>query len=466
MSGQTEPEKDQQRSEILTAPVTPLYMRMAIPIIFGLLVNGLYNFVDAIFIARAVGADGIGGVSAAFPIHMVMISISAMMGSGMASVISRRLGAERDEEASRIFSASLLLSASVGVVLSILVVSFCDPIFGLLGLPAAIHGYAVEYMLPIAMFSGISFSYGILDESIRAQGRTVEVFKMMLLSACLNIVLDAIFLFGFGWGVTGAAWATNISIFAALLYAVKTLYSDNNRVHFKAEYFRFQPEVHKEAVSLGIPVLMSYGGYALMLLVVNLAIVKVAPQEADLLISAHGILNRTLMLIFLPIIGMMIAFQTLAGFNYGAQIESRVREGLKVALWVSTGYSLLWTLVMVFIPQFLLMLFTDDAALLNRAVEISQVVFLLFVTAGLTHICPALFQAMGYAKHAAWLNALHTYVLLLPVLWLSIRTIGAEGLWWSFPILDGLTTVIITLFTLYFIKQLLPGGQPVAKSET
>ena len=176
---------------------------MALPIIFGLLVNGLYNFVDAIFIARAVGADGIGGVTAAFPIHMLMISISAMMGSGMASIISRRLGAERDEEASRVFSASLLLSMSVGLALSVLVVTFSDGIFGLLDLPPAIHAYAVEYMVPIALFSGISFAYGILNESIRAQGRNVEIFKMMLLSACLNITLDALFLFGFGWGSDG-----------------------------------------------------------------------------------------------------------------------------------------------------------------------------------------------------------------------------------------------------------------------
>ena len=101
------------------------------------------------------------------------------------------------------------------------------------------------------------------------------------------------------------------------------MYSDKNRVHLDWSHFRFQPVIHREAVGLGVPLLMSYAGYAIMLLVVNLAIVKVVPEEADLLISAHGILNRTLMLIFLPIIGMTIAFQTLAGFNYGAQVTGR-----------------------------------------------------------------------------------------------------------------------------------------------
>ena len=109
---------------ILSAPVAPLFIKMALPIIFGLLINGLFNFVDAIFISRAVGTDAIGGVSAAFPIQMIMISLSAMLGSGMASIISRRLGADQDEEANRIFSASLALAAFVGLLLSIIIVFF------------------------------------------------------------------------------------------------------------------------------------------------------------------------------------------------------------------------------------------------------------------------------------------------------------------------------------------------------
>ena len=445
---------DKTAHDILNAPVTPLFFKMAMPIILGLLVNGLYNFVDAIFIARAVGTDGIGGVTAAFPIQMILISISAMMGSGVASVLSRKLGANEDDEANRVFNASVFLAISVGLFFSVVVTFFNRDIFIALDLPPAIREYAIEYLQPIALFSVISFCYGTFSDSIRAQGLNNHVFIMMVMSSLMNITLDAIFLFGFGWGVAGAAWATVISLSSSCIYALRLILSGKHRIRFNRNHIRPNKHTHKETVTLGIPIFMSYAGYGLMLLIVNLAIVMVAEQQADLLISAHGILNRTLMLIFLPILGMMIAFQTFAGFNIGARNLPRIGQGLKVALLVSTLYCLIWTLLMVFTPGVLFQLFSSDQQLIQTAADISRVVFLLFIVAGMSQICPALFQAMGYAKPSAWLNALHTYILLLPTLWLSIYFWQSDGIWWTFPIIDAIAAVIIAVYTALFMRQL------------
>lgn len=445
---------DKTAHDILNAPVTPLFFKMAMPIILGLLVNGLYNFVDAIFIARAVGTDGIGGVTAAFPIQMILISISAMMGSGVASILSRRLGANKDDEANRVFNASIFLAFSVGLFFSVVVSFFNRDIFILLELPPAIRDYAIEYLHPIALFSVISFCYGTLSDSVRAQGLNNHVFFMMVMSSLLNISLDALFLFVFEWGVAGAAWATVIALSSSCVYAARLILSGKHRIRFHRDYIRPNKAVHKETIALGIPIFMSYAGYGLMLLIVNIAIVMVAQQNAELLISAHGILNRTLMLIFLPILGMMIAFQTFAGFNFGARKLPRIGQGLKVALIVSTLYCLIWTLVMLNIPHYLYVLFSEDQQLVNTAAEISTVVYLLFITAGIAQICPALFQAMGYAKPSAWLNALHTYVLLIPVLWLSVHWWQSEGIWWTFPIIDAIAGIIIAAYTWFFMQQL------------
>ena len=336
---------------IVTAPVAPLFIRMALPIIFGLLINGLFNFVDAIFISRAVGTDAIGGVSAAFPIQMIMISLSAMLGSGMASIISRRLGANQDGEASKVFSASLILAATIGLILSIIIVYFRTDIFNLMQLPSDLIPYAIDYLTPIAAIGIISFSHGSMSECLRAQGLNGQVFKLMASMALLNIALDALFLFVFGWGVPGAAWATAISITMAFFYAYYLLKTGDHRVKFTVNHFRFIPEIHKEAISLGIPVFLSYTGFAMMLLLVNIALVNVAGTEAQLLISAHGVLNRVFMLIFLPVLGMMIAFQTFAGFNYGAQKNERVIEVLKVALIATAGYAIISSAIMIFLPE-------------------------------------------------------------------------------------------------------------------
>lgn len=438
---------------ILTAPVAPLFIRMAMPIIFGLMINGLFNFVDAIFISQAVGTYAIGGVSAAFPIQMIMISMSAMLGSGMASIISRRLGADLDEDASQVFSASMMLAALLGLIFSLLIVFFRYEIFALLQLPAALLPHAIAYLTPIAAIGLISFCHGSMSECLRAQGLNGQVFKLMAAMAILNIILDALFLFVFNWGVPGAAWATAISITSAFFYAFYLLRTGNHRVRFTLSQFKLVPDIHKEALALGLPVFLSYTGFAMMLMMVNIALVKVGGDQAELLISAHGILNRTFMLIFLPVLGMMIAFQTFAGFNYGAMRYKRVFEVLKVALVISSIYSLIWSLIMIFFSEFLFQLFSADNALINSASDIASIVFIGFTTTGIAMICPALFQAIGYAKPAIILNALHNYVLLLPTLIIFSSIFSVNGIWWTFPLIDVMSALIIAIYTWRIIQK-------------
>ncbi|MFT5708519.1 MAG: Na+-driven multidrug efflux pump, partial [Oceanospirillaceae bacterium] len=198
-----------------------------------------------------------------------------------------------------------------------------------------------------------------------------------------------------------------------------------------------------------------YTGYAVMLAAVNFAIVNVAGDEADLLISGHGIFNRTFMLIFLPVLGMMIAFQTFAGFNYGAKQYRRVNQSLKIAIFSSAVYALFWSVLMIFKSHWLFQLFTQDQALITAASSISSIVFIGFVTVGIGMMCPALFQALGFAKPAALLNAFRTYILLLPVLWLFSENFGVAGIWWAFPAIDLIASILIGGYTYLFMRKLL-----------
>jgi putative MATE family efflux protein len=425
---------------------------MATPIIIGLLINGLYSFVDAIFISRAVGTQAIGGVSAAFPVHMILISISAMIASGMASLLSRQLGAGKSHVANTIFSQSMCLALLVGVVSGVLILLFRQEIFSLMILPIELRHYAIEYITPIALFAGVSFCSATMSDAFRAEGKTLEMMKLMVLSSILNIILDALFLFVFEWGVAGAAWATVAAISISFIYAIKILYNGEHLIRFEWKLFRFDIKTHFETIALGIPVFLSYTGYAVMLSAVNYAIVNAAPSQADILISGHGVFNRTFMLIFLPVLGMMIAFQTFAGFNYGAKQNHRVIQVLKVAILTSSSYALLWSALMLFQSQWLFQLFTDDQALITAASSISSVVFIGFFTVGIGMMCPALFQALGFAKPAALLNAFHTYVLLLPVLWIFSNQFGVSGIWWTFPTIDFIAAIVVGTYTYRFVK--------------
>jgi Na+-driven multidrug efflux pump len=125
---------------------------------------------------------------------------------------------------------------------------------------------------------------------------------------------------------------------------------------------------------------------------------------------------------------------------------------LKIALVLSSAYSLFWSLVMIFASHYLFQLFSQDLSLVLSASGIASIVFIGFITTGVSMICPALFQALGFAKSAVFLNTLHNYILLLPVLWTFSKLWGVTGIWWSFPVIDVLCAIIIALYTLSFIR--------------
>jgi len=376
------------------------------------------------------------------------------MAGGMASILSRKLGAGEHEQANKIFSSALFLSIISGVFVAALVMLFKVDIFNFLAMPVNLQFYADQYITPIALFTFISFSSGVFSDGFRAEGKSMQMMKMLALSSFLNIFLDALFLFVFDWGVPGAAWATVLSMAISLVYGIKILHSSDHLIKFEWSKCRFEPKLHLEAISLGVPVFLSYTGYAVMLSAVNYAIVTVGGDDAELLISGNGIFNRTFMLIFLPVLGMMIAFQTFAGFNYGAKQYERVAQVLKVSILTSGAYAIICSVLMIFKPQWLFQLFTEDQALIAAASEISSITFIGFFTIGIAMMCPALFQALGFAKPAALLNAFRTYVLLLPMLWLLSNEYGVIGIWWTFPVIDFIASILIGGYCYFFVKKM------------
>jgi len=150
----------------------------------------------------------------------------------------------------------------------------------------------------------------------------------------------------------------------------------------------------------------------------------------------------------------MIAFQTFAGFNYGAQQYARVKEGLKVAIWYTSIYGLVWTVFMLTRSHWLFQLFTTDQALIDAAVSMAEVFFMAYAVVGVRTICPSSFQALGFAKPAIVLNALHNYFLLLPALWFCSVNFGVKGIWLTFPVVDIIGAIIIGIYTTRYINKL------------
>ncbi|WP_434340296.1 MATE family efflux transporter [Motilimonas cestriensis] len=438
---------------LLTGNITEQFIKLALPIIIALLINGLYSFVDAVFITRGVGVNAMASVSAVFPINMFVISISAMLGSGMASIISRRLGSGDHQGADKVFCVSLVFSISLGLLLSLSIYLLRGHIYGLLALPTELLADADAYLIPILLITAISFASGTLTESFRATGKPEDMMKVMLLGSGLNVAFDALFIFGFGWGVAGAAWATVLALLLAFGLAVKLQITGAERLNIAKAHLRLDFEIHKRVLSLGFPIFVSHSGFAFTIAVTIFVVTQYSGDQASLLISAHGLMIRCFMLLFLPLLGMTIALQTLAAFNYGAGQLTRVKQSLFTAIAIGTVWAILVSLLLVLRPQWLFSLFTSDLLLIEAASEISSIVFIGFVTVAAGMMCSTIFQAMGKALPAMLLESGRTYILLLPIMILLPRAMGEEGIWWAFPLTDGIDVVLTLLFTWYYFTK-------------
>ncbi|WP_207916769.1 MATE family efflux transporter [Iodobacter fluviatilis] len=426
---------------------------MALPTIVGLVINGMYIVVNGLFISRGIGPHAMGAVSAVFPIQMFLLAISTMQGSGMASIISRHLGAKQQEEASRVFSASLLLAASSAIIISALFLIFRPAIYALLAVPHHFIPEADSYLVPVLIFSVIGFISNQITESFRASGNPKAMMQVLSTGSVLNIVFDALFIFVFKWGVAGAAWATACAMALALLLALQLQRKGDNAAKFKPQYLISKLKIYTDIISFGMPVLLSHGGFSIIMAISVYSISIVIPEQSATLISAHGILMRCYMFLFLPIIGMMIALQTLSAFNYGARQFKRVQKAYISALICSTAWGLIVTALLCFNTEWLLQLFTQNQEIITEGNKIAAICFLGILASGVCMMSSGLFQGMGKALPAMLLDAARTYILLIPLIFILPIFFHSTGIWISFPIADFIGgTIALTFSSRYLMK--------------
>ncbi|MFQ3230075.1 MATE family efflux transporter [Reinekea sp.] len=444
-----------QTDRLGTAPIGKLFITMSLPIIMGMLVNGLYNIVDAIFVTRGVGSLAIGGISIVFPVQMLIFAFAAVLGSGAASIVSRKLGAKKHDEARHTAQTALSFSIFFSVILAAIVLIAMKPILRLLGVTEALWLYSVDYLTPILFATPIAIIGTVFNDLLRAEGKMQFMMMTMLLGSILNIILDAVFIFGFGMGVTGAAVATVISQTCAMLLAFSFYFRGKTTLHLSLKDWKIDWKVLVGIIALGLPFFISHAGASFMIATANNALSSVGGDAADIYISAYGLVGRVIMFVILPLIGIMIAFQTIVGYNYGAQNFERVRKTVNMGLVASSVICISVSALMVFQPELFLSLFTSDPVLLAKSAEIARVIFLGFSLAGVTFMITGYFQATGHARMALFASSARVYIFLIPLVIILPKYLGIDGIWFAFPIADISACLLATAFFIRYYRKLL-----------
>ncbi|MDW7673521.1 MAG: MATE family efflux transporter [Bacillota bacterium] len=433
----------QQSERLGKEPIPSLLTKLAVPATFGMLVMALYNVVDTIFVARAVGMIGVSAISIAFPVQMIIMALAGAIGIGGASVISRMLGANKLEDANQIFGniISMILIVSVsGLVFGLILL---EPILLLFGSSDSILPYAKDY-LGIILYGTIFFAFAFsMNNVVRSEGNAKIAMMTMVISACLNIVLTPLFIFVFGLGIKGSALATVVSQGVTAIYLLYYFVAGKSSLSFNPSYFKLKITVIKQILSIGSSAFVQQASGSIMFVFANHMLVF---YGGDLAVGVFGIIHKILMFSLMPIVGIVQGLLPIVGYNYGANQHERVTESIGLAFKAATAIvAISFVIIMVF-PTALMLIFTNETAAIEMGQIALRIMFALSLTIGIQMVTGGVFQALGNAKVALILSISRQVVFLIPLILILPMMFKLTGIWMAFPIADILSFGLALLY--------------------
>lgn len=353
-------EQDAKYLRMTTEPVPRLILEMAVPTILSMLVTNLYNLADTFFIGQT-NTQSTAALGVVFPFMSLIQAVSFFFGHGSGNYISRQLGARQSGNATTMAVSGLVYSMAVIAVAAILGLLFCDPVLMAMGSTGTILPYARPYFIYILLGAPFISGSFVLNNQMRLQGNASLAMVGILSGALLNIVLDPVFIFGLGMGVSGAGLATFISQAVCFGIMLKMSFlSGGVGIHLKE--FRLSSSILKEITAGGLPSLFRQGLMAVSTMCLNLC----ASLYGDSSVAAFSIVGRVVGFALAIIIGFGQGFQPVCGFNFGAQAFGRVREGFRFSTLSGLVYCLaIAVLGLVFAPQIIGIFRADDAEVIR-----------------------------------------------------------------------------------------------------
>lgn len=431
--------------------IFPLLIKMGLPAVVGMMVNALYNVVDTIFVGQGVGPLAIAALAIVFPIQMIVSAIAQAIGVGTASIVSRRLGEKRHDDAARAAGTAYAAVTLATLILVVVLFLFMRPILGFFGASAETMPFAMEYTGIVgAGFFFFSLSM-CASNLIRSEGNTKASMVGMLIGALLNTVLDPLFIFGFGMGVRGAAIATVISQIASCVYLFGMYARQKTVVPVQRSYLRIDAGILGKSIVLGIPSFIQSAGMSILMLLVNTTLGRYGGDEA---ITTYGMVHKLLMIVIMPILGIAQGFQPIAGYNYGAKRFDRVKTSLWTAALTAFSIALFGYAFMMLLPRLSMGFFTSDAALISSSARVLRIVVLFIPFAAIQITGSVYFQSVGKATEALVLSLSRQFLLLIPFVLILPRFFGLNGVWMAFPVADLLSTVITVTLLLREVRRL------------
>jgi len=423
--------------------ISSLLIKQALPASIGILVMSLNILVDTIFVGNWIGSIAIAAINVVLPVSFFIAALGMAIGIGGSSIISRALGANDKAKALKTFgnqiTITLLLTVSM-VVLGLVFINQLIPAFGGKGdifEPAKIYYRIVLYGVPVLAFCMMG------NNVIRAEGKPKFAMIAMIIPSLGNLILDYLLINVLDMGMAGAAWATTASYICCFFYVLWYFLSDNSELKIDISHFGLDLPILKEMSALGFVTLARQAVVSITYLLMNNILFELGGEAS---VTVYAIIGRMLMFALFPVLGVTQGFLPIAGYNYGAQNYSRVRESIKLAITYACGVALvIFALIMIF-PESIVSVFTQDEAVLRDTPWAMRWVFAAIPIIGIQLIGSAYYQAIGKATPALLLTLTRQGFFFIPLVLILPNYFGELGVWISFPLADTLSTLVTGYF--------------------
>lgn len=430
------------RTKLLTKNPFSLMLELSIPAILGMVVVGLYNMMDSIFVGQMVGDIQMGAVSISYPFTLINGGTAAMLGVGSASVLSRAIGKKDEATVKKVMGNLVAMVILLSAIIMVVGMTFTRQILTLAGAEGEILNHAEKYLRIVYAGSLFVNFFQSANMVIRGTGQLKKSMLIVGSGAVLNIILDPIFitiLKPYGMGLEGAAYATVLSQF---VQAVFTLwYFKKKSPDVKIGRIRIDGTLLPQVLAVGVSAMLMQ----VLTLVQQTVIYRVAAQYGGE--NSQIVLGAALRFwnfAFVPLWGISNGFQPAAGTNYGAKDYDRVKTLTRVFITSAMVLSLLFFIPVELFPAQILSMFGVDPAVAAASATNFRIMFSTYILQGSFIIAVTLFQSLGKAKKATWLVLFRQIILFIPlaIILPMIGGMGIRGVWLAIALTDAVLVVI------------------------
>ncbi|MDO9045779.1 MAG: MATE family efflux transporter [Methanobacteriaceae archaeon] len=456
MSSNENPTSDvDQRISTITGDPKKAIRMLSVPMIISMLLIMTYNLADSIWVA-GLGPNALAALGFVTPLFMIVMGLGNGLGAGAASLISRCIGAENKKGADNAAIHSIILTLAISVVLTAVILIFLPSILLVMGAGETLD-LAIQYGQVV--FGGLIFIIfsSVASGILRAEGDAKRPMYAMAATAILNIIIDPIFIYYFGWGVSGAAWATVLSSGISCIFMIYwLLLKRDTYVSFSREDFQASWKVVKNILAVGLPASAESFVMSILGIVLNLVLVMTGGAEAVAVYTAGW---RVVMMAMIPPIGIGTAAITVSGVAYGSRKYENLTKTLHYSAKLGVGVALVTGVLTYIFAQNIASIFaySSQSAFMAPAIAaFLQVMCLFYLTVPLGITASSVFQGMGKGITSLILTVLREVVFIsfFAYLFAFVLGMGSQGVWWAIVVGGGLGCIVAYLWANYYIKGL------------